>query len=284
MRRSTSTFLVFGFDMAFKTPPETICSKVKGFLKSLFSLAFIFMALNGYYHDVMKVYHAHMGGLLGCAVVVLVWATSPNYVAFQAIWISLYTQNPALALKLKPKYNHIGGIPLVPGRSKWLPPLKHVYALLLAPYWLLQMPLTLASNCFCTVWIASKCCLPAAVCVKAFFAFPCAVLGVIVSLGFWSWARDASGYWYPLFGACFCFALMQLWASDVAPMLFSWIYARLLGVPTAAYYSDVLKKVAAIKFDVIKNTISLSLDDYSLKKEAIIEISWDKSARVTCAV
>lgn len=168
-------FETMGIDLATTPRKPGAGAWGGGIMKVVSQAAFIGMALNAYKHDLQA--WAHAGDLLNGTdpttgasynswrnrqvVRSLIWASSSNLPAGIAIWCSFRSQGPAEALGLTPNYPAIPvvGFPLSPFGASWLPPLKWLYAVLLAPYVLPGLLLYAFLACVNAVLpIQSMCC------------------------------------------------------------------------------------------------------------------------------
>jgi len=272
------TMLIFGFSLRFKEQTKNAC--VDGITclgKTVASLAFMALAINGYYVDYcrMMLEEAEVsttGERVG--VLLVLWVTSSNYVACRAIWGSLAVENPVTLLGLKAKYIAlpIVNIPLCPGGAKWLDPLKHLYALILFPYYIPYFVVSMAQPFVLLIWCcATKC----AVCwgtIWASCSCSCALVGTILTLGLVAWTKNALGYWWTLEKPLYIQVVIQLWATMIAPFLFSLVFGILLCGSPKSILEGLQKGVMAAYFSTSGvnqgGSLELSLER-SLKPEAL---------------
>ena len=210
-------------------------------MKTMFQLGFMAMACNGYLHDFLLYTDVtkDMDGFWKrmCCLAVIV-ATSANYVAARALRSQVDNENPVKLLHLKPKYRCVplempgglGGLPLMPGEAKWFSWEKHLYFLLLSPYMIFYMMVTVGLNVAYLGWCCStKCVMCLQLCTVSWNCY-WSLIGTIVSFGLWAWAKESYGYWWPLLVPTFYCSLMQIWSSLVAPVIFSVFYGYVNGL------------------------------------------------------
>ncbi|CAK0847344.1 unnamed protein product [Prorocentrum cordatum] len=217
-----------------------IVKNMKEVVKFMCQLGFFAMACNGFQHDFQFYTQAtkDMDGFFKrmCCLVVIV-ETSANYVAARALGLQVTFESPVMLLGLrKVRYRCIpqipgvpSGLPLIPGGAKWFPCQKHLYFLLLSPYLILNVFFGVAWMLFLQVllkvlrYVFSLC--PKIIgCILLLHFCGTVIIGCIVSFGLWAWAKESFGYWWSLIAPFFYFSLMQIWATLVAPIVFSVFY------------------------------------------------------------
>lgn len=234
------TMLVFGPGLAFKAkPPDESCfgkfkSVGKYVAKLVSSLVFIALACNGYYVDSVRYGEAVAGTdsfWMKCGILTVVVLTSSNYTSTRALWNGLLIDNPGTLLQLEPKYPAVPyfKIPIVPGQANWIDPLKHIYALILLPYFLPYYALSVVTGIFIPVWC---CCINKCVVCWGVFTGTCccllSLLGTIVTFGLYAYAKSTFAYWWDLYWPLYYIAFIQGWATGIAPFIFAIIYGCLI--------------------------------------------------------
>lgn len=238
-----ATYLTFGLDLVFKRPekePEDGCRKAgkrmtdtfKLCLKKIASLVFIALAVNTYIHDFEAWRESCTGNFWkDIGLVFIVWVTSPNFPAATMIWSTFKFQSPSVLLKLTPKYIAIPYIrvPLIPGGANWLPIEKHLYALILLPYFIpmaLYYLLFIPATCACGIMTKCICCIG---CIQQQCCCLFTFLGVVFTLGLHAGVKEEyGGYWdrykWSLLTSLY-YTFLQFWASTIAPILMTGLYA-----------------------------------------------------------
>lgn len=241
------TSSMFGYDVKFAPQVPGPLSRLKSVASYCGQALFFTLAVNSWRQD-MAEYRSILADApstlthFECIVVLAdVWITSPNLPASIAIWYNIIVLRPTnLYPKLKPKYMHLKGVPILPGTTAWLPVLKHVYALLLAPYALL---LALVGNALvgssimvvfqCVLWYVS--CKPVSCCCIWF-------IQIVLTLALWGTAKsntaayleDAWPFW--MFMAVSSFNACIFWMS-------AFLYGLWVGLNPTESYQNILDYV-----------------------------------------
>lgn len=250
------TMLIFGFGLSFQEiPPERFpCEKaIKRVVQQIAGCGMIAMALHGYYVDGKRISLACQQLELSSqrwAVALITCLTSANYIAARAVWGSLVTENPTNLLKLEPRKDvalkiviPIINVPLFPGVVSWLPCFKHVYALLLLPYFVPYMMASFGLGCVVWVWCCStKCVVFIGMCVAG--CRTCAAFfGVIFTLFLWPWPRKCFLYWWGVYWpVCYAFGI-QFWAFFITPVFFCFIFGALACVSFKSIVQGIARGV-----------------------------------------
>jgi hypothetical protein len=268
------TMLIFGFGLSFQeVPPERFpCERaVKRVVQQIAGCGMIAMALNGYYVDGKRIFLACQQLELSSqrwAVAFITCLTSANYIAARAIWNSLDTENPTKLLNLKPKDDvrfsliPIINIPLCPGLGSWIPCLKHIYALLLLPYFVPYMVAQFGLGCFVWVWCCStKCVVFIGMCV-ANCRTCAAFFGVIFTLFLWPWPRKCFLYWWGVYWPAYYALAIQIWAAWITPIIFSFIYGALARISPKSIVRGLLRglEVLTNRLEVLTNHMKRLID------------------------
>jgi len=250
------TMLIFGFGLSFQEiPPERFpCERaVKRVVQQIAGCGMIAMALHGYYVDGKKISLACQQLELSSqrwAVALITCLTSANYIAARAVWGSLVTENPTNLLKLEPRKDVALNIviptinvPLFPGVVSWLPCFKHVYALLLLPYFVPYMMASFGLGCFVWVWCCStKCVVCIGMCVAG--CRTCAAFfGVIFTLFLWPWPRKCFLYWWGVYWPVCYAGGIQFWATFITPIFFSFVFGALACVSFKSIVQGIARGV-----------------------------------------
>lgn len=257
-------FMAIGSDLKMK--PQKPKLQWYDVLKTWFShicgtLPFILLALNTWKMDwedivdVGKNIPRESDGVWTRALVrMVIIVTSSNFVAAVALWSSTLAQSPAYSLDLAPKYVSLPllkGFPLNPFGTSWLKPLKWTYAMILAPYAIWALPgylliLGLQSCVNCTLCCCHGCCGCCCYIWNVIKAEICCCFGCCkccfwtsmgaVSLGFWTYAREEAGSYWPYIWAFGYLVILVLW-TNFAPNIFLAIYGLFIG----ADLKDIIK-------------------------------------------
>lgn len=236
------TALVFGFDIRFKMPKGE-ADKRRVLLKKTGALSmrilFILMALNSWHHDIRRLMNMQPSTFYeGLLIGMVIWAGSPNLAAAASVCTSVTMFNPMRLFRgLRPKYAHIHGYPLLPCTASWLPFPKHVYVMVLMPYFLpyavlnliplTTRPMTLGLYNLVVGCTSAVACWSFGKIVVLFCWWAAAVAAT-----FYLWPRGRDMFWlYWEEGAWifWMYVMIHTWMV-VAIFIAGAIYARIIGV------------------------------------------------------
>eukprot|EP00930_Biecheleria_cincta_P035442 TRINITY_DN24377_c0_g2_i1.p1 TRINITY_DN24377_c0_g2~~TRINITY_DN24377_c0_g2_i1.p1 ORF type:complete len:539 (+),score=77.92 TRINITY_DN24377_c0_g2_i1:77-1693(+) len=249
----TFNMVVFGFSLRFKAKGEENCfiDSVQCVGRTCAGLFFILLALNGYFCDFRLFMDYTKGGIgmgKSIGIFLIIWATSGNYVACRAVWQSLEIENPVNLLGMTPNYAALPRvhIPLCPGGAKWLDPLKHIYALVLFPYFLPYYAVNLCQGIAMLIWCCSTKCVVCCNTILGSCNFSCALVGTILTLGLVAWPKSTLGYWWGLERPIYYQVFIQAWTSFVAPSIFAVMYGILICASRENIFKGMTAGFAAI--------------------------------------
>jgi len=267
------TMVAFGFSLRFKPKPDPPKLHSFGWFKEKAILVAkncaitvsILACLKGYYMDLKKIVAIlpqveTFGQQLG--VILVVWVTSANYVAFRAFWDTLAIENPSNLFGMEPLYlgedgvleKHWGigclpfkflpdhrGIPL-PRRLpffhpevSWLTHAKYLYGLCLLPYMAPLVTVFVLQSFSGCILGCMMCC--GCLAYKLFFSSLCCIvtLGLVAMFSRW-----ATWYWI-MFEPMILQAVYQFIALTGIPLIMAFLFSILIGCSSENFAKAVSK-------------------------------------------
>jgi len=133
-----ATIAVLGVGINTEVAGDGITDKLKRVAGIMATMAFTALAIITWYKDIVKIIDVapqltNRGEMF--LVIALTWSCSGNLPASISVGLSVVMFNPMKLFYARPLYScHVFGYPLYPGQVDWLPWHKHIYFLVLLPY------------------------------------------------------------------------------------------------------------------------------------------------------